>query len=189
VSVDIWLGAVTTLAGAGLGGAISFALNRQQMRDARVQRAEDDLRLKQRRSEDRRFDAYTNLSMCLRTYRDAIRVLEDQSANEISISDIETLARSVNTASALVFLIAESQMTYEACRDIVATILDAQNALHNMDRSRALWTELNTKVAQLVREFQVAARDELGVGGIDRSVFLTRHVPETMITPTTIGER
>jgi hypothetical protein len=53
-----------------------------------------------------------------------------------------------------------------------------------MDRSQALWTGLNAEIAALVREFQVAARDELGVGGIDRSVFLTRSVPATRVTPT-----
>jgi hypothetical protein len=184
MSADIWLGAVTTLAGAGLGGVISLALNRQQMRDAREQRTEDDERLKNRRSEDRRFDAYTNFSTCLRSYRDSIRVLEDPSAGQVSVDEIDAFARSVNTASALAFFIVESQATYQACRAIIGAVLKVQTALHSMDRSQALWTELNAEIAALVREFQVAARDELGVGGIDRSVFLTRSVPATKVAPT-----
>jgi hypothetical protein len=113
MSADIWLGAVTTVAGAGLGGVISLALNRQQMRDAREQHTEDYALLKNRRSEDRRFDAYTNFSTCLRSYRDSIRVLEDPSAGQVSIDEVDAFARSVNTASALAFFIVESQATYK----------------------------------------------------------------------------
>jgi hypothetical protein len=176
MSADIWLGAATTLAGAGLGGAISLALNRQQMRDAREQRAEEDERLKHRRSEDRRFDAYTNFSTYLRSYRDSIRGLEDPSADQVSVEHIDACARSVNTASALVFFSVESQMTYEACRAVIRAILDAQTALHNGDRSQVLWAERNIEISAFVREFQIAARDELGVGGIDRSVFFGRKI-------------
>jgi hypothetical protein len=188
VSADIWLGATTTLIGAGLGGAISLALSRQQIRDARMQRAEDDLRLKRRRSEDRRFDAYTQFSLALRSYRDIIRALEDQSMAEVSVGDIDALAKSVNGTSGIVFLIVESEMTYQACRAIVEAVLKAQTALNNRDRSRALWAELNTEIAQHVRELQVAARDELGIGGIDRSTILTRNVSAKRMTPTTGNE-
>jgi hypothetical protein len=183
VSADIWLGAATTLIGAGLGGAISLALNRQQMNDARVQRAEDDQRLRRRDSDARRFDAYSQFSLALRSYRDSIRPLENQSATQVSIDDMVALAKSVNDTSAIVFFIAETDMTYEACRATVKAVLKAQDALHNGDRSPALWAELNTEIAQLVREFQIAARDELGVTGIDRSKILTRGVP-ARITPT-----
>jgi hypothetical protein len=177
MSADIWLGAATTLAGAGLGGAISLALNRQQMRDARNQRAEEDERLKHRRSEDRRFDAYTDLSTCLRSYRDSIRGLEDPSAGQVSIDNIDACARSANTASALVFFTVESQATYQACRTVIRAILNAPTALHNGDRSQDVWAERNNEISALVREFQAAARDELGVGGIDRSVMSGRKIP------------
>jgi hypothetical protein len=177
MSADIWLGAATTLAGAGLGGAISLALNRQQMRDARKQRAEDDERLKNRLSLDRRFDAYTNFSTCLRSYRDSIRGLEDPSAGQVSIDNIDTCARSANTASALVFFTVERQATYQACRAVVRSILNAQTALHNGDRSQEIWAEFNIEISALVREFQVAARDELGVGSMDPSVFFGRKIP------------
>jgi len=35
---DVWVGAVATLVGAALGGAISFVLSRQQIKAARSQR-------------------------------------------------------------------------------------------------------------------------------------------------------
>jgi len=177
MSVDIWLGAATTLAGVGLGGVVSFALNHQQMRDACNQRAEEDERLKKRRSEDRRFDAYTNFSTSLRCYRDSIRGLEDPSAGQVSIKNIDACAYSVNTASAPVFFIVESQETYQACRAATRAVLDAQTALHNGDRSKGIWAEINIEVSALVREFQGAARNELGVGGIDPSVMLGRKIP------------
>jgi hypothetical protein len=183
VNADIWLGAVTTLIGAGLGGAISLALNRQQMSDARVQRAEDDQRLRRRESEARRFDAYSQFSLALRSYRDSIRPLETQSAARVSIEDMVALAKSVNDTSAIVFFIAETDMTYEACRATVKALIKAQDALHNGDQSPALWAGLNTEIAQLVREFQVAARDELGVAGIDRSKILTRNAQAAGIRP------
>jgi hypothetical protein len=175
VSADIWLGAATTLIGAGLGGAISLALNRQQLRDARAQRAEDDERLKRRNSEGRRFEAYSQFSLALRSYRDSIRPLESQSASQVSLDNMTALAKSVNDTSAIVFFIAETDMTYEACRATAKAVLRAQNALHSGDRSPSLWAGLNAEIAQLVRNFQVAARDELGVTGINRSKILTRH--------------
>jgi hypothetical protein len=54
------VGAVTTLLGAALGGAISFMLNWQQAKEARRQRQEDDSRERRRRSADRRFQAYAD---------------------------------------------------------------------------------------------------------------------------------
>lgn len=68
VNSDLWFGAATTLAGAALAGAISLALNRQQMRDARARRGEDEQRAKLRRSEDRRFTAYAEFATRARTY-------------------------------------------------------------------------------------------------------------------------
>jgi hypothetical protein len=183
VSADIWLGAATTLIGAGLGGAISLALNRQQMSGARVQRAEDDQRLRRQRSETRRFDAYSQFSLALRSYRDAIRPLERQSTTQVSLDNMAALAKSVNDTSAIVFFIAESDMTYEACRATVQAVHNAQNTLHKGDRSQALWAELNSEIAQLVREFQVAARNELGVAGIDRSKILNRKIGAQRIMP------
>jgi hypothetical protein len=174
VNTDIWLGALTTLIGAGLGGVISLALNRQQMSDARRQRSEDEVRLRERRSEDRRFDAYSQFSLALRSYRDNIRTLEDQHGTDVPVDDINMLAKSVNSASALVFFVVESEDTYKACRSIVSSVHETQRVLHSGDRSLDLWIDLNNKTAELVREFQVAARDELRVGGIGHSTILTR---------------
>ena len=56
VSSGLWVGAVTTLAGAVLGCAISFLLSRQQIIEARAQRKEEAERDRNRRSVERRFD-------------------------------------------------------------------------------------------------------------------------------------
>jgi hypothetical protein len=71
VNASLWVGALVSLAGVAFGGAISFALSRQQLRDARAQRIEDDLRASRRRNEDRRFAAYSDFLTRARTYRDA----------------------------------------------------------------------------------------------------------------------
>lgn len=83
---DLWVGAATTLAGAALAGLISLGVNRQQMRDARAQRAEDDQRAKDRRSDDRRFTAYVEFAARARSYRDAIRGLTVAAASPASVA-------------------------------------------------------------------------------------------------------
>jgi hypothetical protein len=176
VTSALWIGAATTLAGAALAGTIGLALNRQQMTEARKQRAEEDQRNRGRRSEERRFDAYANFATQARAYRDAIRALVDAPPSPALVERLDDLAQSANTASALVFLILESSATYDATRAAVMIIGRIQTALHSADtaNSRLSWTDLNDKLAQLMREFQVAVRDELAVGGVDRSVFLDR---------------
>src|SRR5579859_8058542 len=57
VSTDLWLGTVTTLLGAALGGSISFIVSRQQIKSAWIQRQADAAEERNRRSEDRRFTA------------------------------------------------------------------------------------------------------------------------------------
>ncbi len=173
---DLWFGAATTLAGATLAGLISLALNRQQIRAARAQRAEDDQRERDRRSEDRRFTAYADFITGARTYRDAIRALTTARVPAKARDAIDTLAQATGPASAVVFLIGESERTHIACRAILATIGEAQTELHGKDTewSSEWWAELNTKLARQLREFQVAVRDELGVEGISASVILDR---------------
>ena len=105
MSADLWLGAATTLAGAALGGTISLVLNRQQMKDARAQRAEEDLRIRQRRSTDRRFDAYAGFFTHARSYRTALRPFAEESASKIPVQDMDTFARAADSASSLVFIV------------------------------------------------------------------------------------
>ena len=63
---------MTTLAGALLGGAMSFVLSRQQAREARLQRQEEDARERLRRSADRRFQAYADFLTGARSFRNAV---------------------------------------------------------------------------------------------------------------------
>lgn len=172
----LWIGAATTLAGAALAGAISLTLNRQQMKDASKQRAEEDQRNRGRRSEERRFDAYADFAIRTRAYRDAIRALVDAPPSPALVGQLDDLAQSANTASALVFLILESSATYDATRAAIMIIGRIQAAVHSAELAnyRVSWTDLNDELAQFLREFQVAVRDELAVGGVDRSVFLDR---------------
>jgi hypothetical protein len=184
VSSDLWFGAVTTLAGAFLGGAISLALNRQQMKDARGQRAEEDLRIKQRRSADRRFDVYAAFFTPARAYRNALRPFAEKSASRPSVSELDELARAADSASSLVFLVLESEGTYKACDAIVRAIMRTQSVLYSDPHlTSGLWPELNNDMAQLLREFQVAVRDELEVNGVERSLVLSRRNPIERVAP------
>jgi hypothetical protein len=168
---DLWFGAVTTLAGAVLGGAISFLLSRQQLKDARAQRAEEALREKDRRSVDRRFDAYANFHTQARAYRSAIRPYREQSGPGIIIREIDLLAHSADAASSLVFLVQESRTTRKACAAVVRTIGHTLAVIHELDSNLddVPWLELNDDMARVMREWEAAAREELGVGGGDSS--------------------
>src|SRR5690242_15252341 len=73
VNGDVWVGAIATLVGGALGGAISFALSRQQLNDARLQRKEAEASEQRRRSEDRRFQAYSAFLTQARSYRHAVQ--------------------------------------------------------------------------------------------------------------------
>lgn len=108
---DVWIGAVTTLAGAGLGGAISFLLNRQQMGEARRQRQEEDARERRRRSADRRFQAYADFLTRARSFRNGAEAYYLQSRRQPSLKEIDSLLQSANDASALVFLVVEDKAT------------------------------------------------------------------------------
>lgn len=176
MSIDVWVGAVTTLAGAALGGGITFAINRQQMKDARSQRAEEAARTNYRRSEDRRFDAYASFFTCARTYRNAVNPYRKHSGPVLNNDEIDSLARSADAAASLVFLVVENETTYRACRSVVLAIGDTQNIIHNESLPPAgnKWRELNDVLTISLRHFQIAAREELQVDGVTRSRMLSR---------------
>src|SRR5690348_13263424 len=129
----LWFGAVTTLAGAALGGAISLALNRQQMKDARAQRTEEDLRERYRRSVNRRFDAYAEFITQALAYRNAIRVFVDGRSLRPSANDLNVLATAADAASSRVFMVLENQTTFESCRAILAAIRKIQSMVNDGD--------------------------------------------------------
>lgn len=174
VSSDLWVGALTTLAGAVLGGAISYVLSRQQIKDARLQRAEEFTREKQRRSADRRFEAYADFLTKARSFRNAIRRYGDNFDPDFTPAAIDSIGREAHAASALVFLVVESIKTYDICRTIITTMSLVQGFLHDFgpESTDDPWLGLNNEMARLLREFQVAAREELDIGGVDRTHML-----------------
>jgi hypothetical protein len=167
VSSDVWIGAVTTLAGAVLGGAISFLLNCQQMREARRQRHEQDARERRRLSADRRFEAYADFLTRARSFRNAAESFYLQPRRNPSLQEIDSLLQSANDASALVFLVVEDHATYEACRHVLRALSRAQAVIHRIEApgSADPWGELNVMLGRATREFQNAARNELDVAG------------------------
>ena len=71
---------------------------------------------------------------------------------------------------------------YQACSRRCPILLglypisDAQKLLPGFgpDATDDPWFDQNEKMARLLREFQVAAREELEIGGVDRSHMLDR---------------
>jgi hypothetical protein len=167
VSSDVWIGAVTTLAGGGLGGAISYVLNRQQMREARRQRQEEDTREQRRRSADRRFEAYADFLTRARSFRNAAEAFYLQPRRNPSLNEIDSLLQAANDAAALVFLVVEDTGTYEAGRHVLRALSRAQAVIHRIEtpESGDPWDELNVMLGRATREFQNAARNELEVAG------------------------
>ena len=167
VGNDVWVGAVTTLVGAALGGAISFVLSRQQLKDARLQRKEEATREQRRRSEDRRFQAYSDFLTRARSYRNAVQAYYLHADNRPSLDQIDALLHAANDASALVFLLVESKGTYEGCIAVLQALWRAQTIIHHIEPSSAddPWTEINNELGRSTREFQNSAKSELGVSG------------------------
>jgi hypothetical protein len=167
VSSDVWVGAATTLAGAVLGGAISFLLGWQQAREARRQRQEDDAREHRRRSVDRRFQAYADFLTRTRSFRNAVEIYYLQPGQRPSFAEIDSLLQSANDASALVFLVVGSDATYEGCRNVLRALQKARAMVHESDPAGSgdPWKELNSLLGRATREFQNSARIELEVSG------------------------
>ena len=103
VGTDLWLGAVTTLIGAALGGSISFIVSRQQIKSAWIQRAADAAEERNRRSEDRRFTAYSEFITRARSSRNALRAYYQHSGSRPSIKELDTVLQSAQDSSTLVF--------------------------------------------------------------------------------------
>jgi len=170
------VGAVTTLAGAVLGGAISFLLSRQQIIEARAQRKEEASLDRNRRSVERRFDAYAEFLKSARSYRNAVR---PATVTEAAIADIDALALAADAAGSLITLVAESTTTIGASHKVMQAVGVSQDVLHdpNQDSREARRHEAIDRLVLSLRQFQAAAREELGVGGVDRSWILTQGRP------------
>lgn len=167
MSSDVWVGAATTLAGAALGGAISYLLSWQQVKEARRQRREDDARELRRRSMDRRFAAYADFLTRARSFRNTVEAHYLQPGHGPSLAEVDSLLQSANDASALVFLVVESEQTYQGCRNMLRALGQAREIIHGADPGAAgdPWAGLNALLGRAAREFQNSARIELGVSG------------------------
>ena len=84
-----------------------------------------------------------------------------------SRKEIDALLHAANDASALVFLVVESNGTYQGCRTVLRALWRARAVIHSIEPSEAgnPWLELNVLLGRATREFQNAARSELGVSG------------------------
>lgn len=92
-----------------------------------------------------------------------------------SPSKIDALASAADSASSLVFIVIESEKAYRACRSIVDFIDKNQRLIHDdVQLTSDDWLARSNYIAHLLRKFQAAIRDELGVGGIEESLILTR---------------
>jgi hypothetical protein len=167
VGSQVWIGAVTTLLGVALGGAASFTLSRQQMKDARAQRAEEAARERDKRSEDRRIQAYSDFLTRARSFRNAVMSYCYRPEGKLTVDTLDDLMRDADEASALVFLVVETHEVSDACRAMLRAIGDALNRVQNIGSrpSKDLWQELRVILGPALRDFQIEAREELGVTG------------------------
>lgn len=174
MGADVWVGAITTLSGALVGGVISFVLSRQQINEARKQREEEARRANEQLSRERRFDCYTDFLSQARAYRDSIRSLNYQSLSGADKERIDSLAAGADSASSRVFLVVESAATYDACSSVVRSIGLLQASIHaaNPKMSLSNPTDIISEVAGSLRRFQVASREELEVTGVDNARIL-----------------
>ena len=166
---QVWIGAATTLLGVVLGGGASFTLSRQQMKDARAQRAEEAARERDKRSEDRRIEAYSAFLTRARSFRNAVMSYCYRPQGKLTLDVIDDLMRDADDASALVFLVVETDEMYDACRVVLSAIDDALNRVQNIDSgpTEDLWQDLRARLGRALRNFQIAAREELGaVSGV-----------------------
>lgn len=154
------------MVGVLLGGAMSLALGRQQARGARLQRQEDDDRDRLRRSADRRLQAYAEFLTRARSFRYAVEAFYLHPRHKPALAAIDALLQSAYDASALVFLVVEGDAAYQGCRAVLRALGRAQAVIHGIEPAAGdPWPDLEVLLGRATREFQNAARAELGVAG------------------------
>src|SRR3954447_26394180 len=163
MDASLWFGALATLAGAALGGLISYVLSRQQIRAARAQQLEAERAERSRRSQERRLDIYADFLARARAYRNAIR--RPSRPESVPLQKIRETARTADAAGSLVHLVSRSPRTALACGDVMRTMGNTSEVLHTSgaELTDAGWDELNKEMSQALRSFQAAARAELGI--------------------------
>ena len=163
----VWLASATGLIGVALGGLVSLAVSRQQIREAREQRADEASRERYRRSIDRRFKAFSEFIIHHRSVQNALQFYYSQAGARPGLDDINVLLRSARDSAPMVFLVAETERTYEACRGVLRALEQAHNIVHENTRDPGtdLGRKINIALGKAMREFQNAARAELEVNG------------------------
>jgi hypothetical protein len=84
------------------------------------------------------------------------------------LDDIDALLQAGYNSSAVVFLLAETERTKNACVGVLRVLEQAQDIIHGNADSTAdgsPWPELNVTLGRAMREFENAARAELNVQG------------------------
>lgn len=167
---DFWLGSATTLVGVALGGAVSLALSLLQIKAARAQRLEEHLQDQRKRSEDRRYDAYSAFLTKARSARNAVRKYFLSANAKPSVGDIEELVSQANDTSALVFLLVETTRLYDACRDVLRALDTTESLVRDLSSGSEVssWFDLSNLLGRTLREFQNSVREELAVAGVER---------------------
>jgi hypothetical protein len=154
------------------------------LNDARAQRKELEITERRRRSEDRRYQAYSEFLTRTRSYRNAVGAYYLHSDARPSVNDLDTLLQAANDASALVFLVVESEDTYQGCCAALDAIWKARAIIHALEPGSLEnpWVEINKEFGRAMRQFQNGARDELGVEGPNHPWELSkvRSYPEQM---------
>ena len=107
-----------------------------------------------------------------RSYRNVVR---ESVISEATFHDVDTLAHAADSAGSLIPLVAESPMTIEACHRTLRAIRMSQSVVHDPDQDSrmARRSEAVDELVLSLRQFQAEAREELSVGGVDRSWILT----------------
>jgi hypothetical protein len=116
---------------------------------------------------DRRFAAYADFLTRARSFRNAVESYYLQPGHGPSLAEVDALVQSANDASALVFLVMESEQTYEGCREVLRALKRARGVIHETEPGAAAdpWPHLNLLLGRTTREFQNSVRNELGVSG------------------------
>lgn len=163
---QVWIGAAATLLGVVLGGAVSFTLSRQQLKDARAQRAEEAARERDKRSEDRRIQAYSDFLTRARSFRNALITYCNRPQGKVTLDILDDLMREVGAASALAFLVVETPEAYDACRIVLRALGDALSTVQDIASgpTKDLGQEVSKIIGPALRSFQISAREELGFG-------------------------
>lgn len=183
-----WIAAVgATLSVIGtVTVAVSGFRNTHKITDQTIQAAaQESIRARDaahaERLWERKAAAYSAFLTQARAYRNALRPFEESLNPKPPLSDLDGLAVATNNAASLVFIVLESQETYDTCRSIIRAISTAQSTLSKADAapSKNQAGKINSHMAQVLRNFQVAVRNELAVRGVDPSLIQTRHEAAT----------